>query len=191
MNKFLYIFGLNRIPDYTAQQTGIFILLILKEIRLVFDPGYRRNTILLKKIIGRFQAFPKRQIGTCSILLQMLLIHPERKYINLYLLLPRFKGFINQCINFFDARIRHSITSDGSAVAMHHDLIAGIPAQLFKFVWITNVDGQVVGTRRVKLIGRNGIKTFRAFPIPCFGFCAQPSGKVADVIAFEKLVLLI
>src|SRR5262249_1254679 len=92
---------------------------------------------------------------------EVLRRHPEWKSLQLNLLLSAFECFFNETVDFFHCVIRHRVTTNGPAAAMHHEKTAGSPERTIKGIGKTRIKRKILTRTRVHLIWSDVIKPFR------------------------------
>ena len=97
---------------------------------------------------------------------QVLCCHSEGKGFQLNFFLPASECFVNETVNLVHRIIRHGVTADRFAAAMHHKKGAGSPERAIKGIGKTNIKGEISTRHWVHLVWSNVIKSFRRLVIP-------------------------
>ena len=173
-------------PRLTFQSVSVLLLLILKNILLVGDGYGRRNFFLLKKVVPFLQIQPKIIPFGAAIPLHILRSHPERENVDLERILPALEGRVGQCEDFFDLFVGHGVASDGNAISMDHQVVAGPVAGPVQGVRKIQPKGQMEFAVGVHLVRMDGVKALGALAIPQPLFGAQAPGEITDLVDLEK-----
>ncbi len=86
----------------------------------------RRFVGFFEYIVPLLYVLPKGDTRGLFKQLHVGRIHSERKDMQVNTFLPRFKRFVDHCINFIDFRVCHGVAANRSTVPMYHDGVAGV-----------------------------------------------------------------
>lgn len=101
---------------------------------------------------------------------EVLCRHSEWKSLQLNLFLPAFECFLNETVDFFHCVIRHCVTSNGSATAMHHKKTAGSPERTVEGIGKTRIERKIFARIGIHLSWSDVIKAFRRLTIALHKF---------------------
>ena len=137
-------------------------------------------------VVADLDHLPERHVRIVAMLGHVERRHPERIGLELERLLSAEEGLAAERIDFRDLLVGHRVAAARGAVAMHHQLRAGVAERRVIGVGIAGVEGEIVGRRRIHQAGRDRVETFRRLTVAFPDLGSEVAGPAADRVSFQE-----
>ena len=159
---------------------GIEHVFLLAEIDLRLLPRH------LEMIVAFLDHFPERHVRVVAMFRHVHRRHPERIGLKLERLLAAEEGFAAERIDFRDLFVGHRVAAARRAIAMHHQLRAGVPERAVIGVGVAGIEREVIGRLRIHLRRRDVVEAFGRLAVAFAHLGSEVARPAANRIGLQQ-----